>query len=84
MQSDDNNKESKIDRRAFLKGAAVAGAAVASVAGATRIAAAADNATESAKPAGKPKAAKKMPIETFITHPGSDFMPDVLKKIGLQ
>ncbi len=84
MQSDDNNKESKIDRRAFLKGAAAAGAAVASVTGATRIAAAADNAAEGAKPAEKPKAANKLPSETFITHPGSDFMADVLKKIGLQ
>ncbi len=79
MQSDNENK---IDRRSFLKGAAAAtGAAVAT---ASKIAAAADSTVEGAKPAEKPKAATKLPSETFITHPGSDFMADVLKKIGLQ
>jgi len=83
MQSkkNDGNSENKIDRRSFLKGAAAASGAA--VAAATRIAAAADTAAEGAKPAEKP-AAKKLPSETFITHPGSDFMADVLKKIGLQ
>ena len=78
MQSDDN----KIDRRSFLKGAAAAGAAV--TAAATKIAAAADGGADAAKPAEKAKPAAKLPSETFITHPGSDFMADVLKKIGLQ
>jgi thiamine pyrophosphate-dependent acetolactate synthase large subunit-like protein len=77
-----SNNENKIDRRSFLKGAAAAGAAVASVTSATRIAAAADTPAE--KPAEKAKAAPKLPSETFITNPGSDFMVDVLKKIGLQ
>ena len=74
----DGNNENKIDRRSFLKGAAAAGGAA--VAAATKIAAAAETKAEEAKPA----AAKKLPSETFITHPGSDFMADVLKKIGLQ
>jgi thiamine pyrophosphate-dependent acetolactate synthase large subunit-like protein len=71
---------SKPGRRTFLKGtAAVAGSAFAA---ATTLA----NATEAAAdqpPAGKP-AARKLPSETFITDPGSDFMADVLKGIGLQ
>jgi len=29
------------------------------------------------KPAGKTAGEKKLPSETFITHPGSDFMADV-------
>ncbi len=78
-----SDNENKIDRRSFLKGAAAAGAAVASVTTATRIAAAADTPAEG-KPAEPAKAAPKLPSETFITHPGSDFMADVLKKIGLQ
>src|SRR5450759_3588690 len=77
--SQDRN-DAKLDRRSFLKGAAVAGAAVAA---GTRIAAAADSPAEGAKPAAKPAAAK-LPSETFITRPGSDFMADVLKAIGLQ
>ena len=68
-----------LDRRSFLKGAAAAGAAVAA---GTKIAAAAEPAAESAKPAAKPAA--KLPSETFITRPGSDFMTDVLKAVGLQ
>ena len=82
MQSDkkDNGSESKLDRRSFLKGAAAAGAAVAT---ATKIAAAAET-PAAAKPAEKAKPASQLPSETFITHPGSDFMADVLKKIGLQ
>ncbi len=73
--------DAKLDRRSFLKGAAVAGAAVAAGA---KIAAAADATAEGAKPAAKPQAATKLPSETFITRPGSDFMADVLKAIGLQ
>ncbi len=70
----------KLNRRAFLKGAAAAGAAVAA---GTTIAAAADATAEGAQPATKPVAAK-LPSETFITRPGSDFMADVLKAVGLQ
>jgi acetolactate synthase-1/2/3 large subunit len=77
--SQDHN-DAKLDRRSFLKSAAVAGAAVAA---GTKIAAAADSPAEGAKPAAKPAAAK-LPSETFITRPGSDFMADVLKTIGLQ
>src|SRR6187455_2270967 len=68
-----------LDRRSFLKGAAAAGAAVAA---GTKIAAAAEPIAEGAKPAAKPAA--KLPSETFITRPGSDFMTDVLKAVGLQ
>ncbi len=77
--SQDRN-DTKLDRRSFLKGAAAAGAAVAA---GTQMAAAADTPAASAKPAAKP-AATKLPSETFITRPGSDFMADVLKAIGLQ
>lgn len=78
MSKDQDNNQ--LDRRAFLKSAAAAGAAVAA---GTQIAAAAEATTEGAKPAAKP-AAGKLPSETFITRPGSDFMTDVLKAIGLQ
>lgn len=70
----------KLDRRSFLKSAAAAGAAVAA---GTQIAAAAEVPAGGAKPAAKPAAAK-LPSETFITHPGSDFMADVLKAIGMK
>ena len=78
MSKDQDNNQ--LDRRAFLKSAAAAGAAVAA---GTQIAAAAEATAEGAKPAAKP-AAGKLPSETFITRPGSDFMTDVLKAIGLQ
>ncbi len=77
--SQDRN-DTKLDRRSFLKGAAAAGAAVAA---GTKIAAAAETAAENAKTVAK-AAATKLPSETFITHPGSDFMADVLKAIGLK
>ena len=71
---------SKTSRRNFLKGtAAAAGAAIAAT---TQLAQAAEGAAE--KPAGKAAAEKKLPSETFITNPGSDFMADVLRAIGLQ
>jgi thiamine pyrophosphate-dependent acetolactate synthase large subunit-like protein len=76
-KADDKNQ---VDRRSFLKGAAAAGAAVAAGA---KIAAAADATVEGAKPAAKP-ATTKLPSEKFITRPGSDFMTDVLKAVGLQ
>jgi acetolactate synthase-1/2/3 large subunit len=68
-------------RRKFLKGtAAAAGAALAAT---TQLAQAADPVAAD-KPAGKAAGEKKLPSETFINHPGSDFMADVLKAIGLQ
>src|SRR5262245_38210588 len=67
-------------RRTFLKGtAAAAGAAIAAT---TQLAQAAEPAAE--KPAGKAAAEKKLPSETFVTNPGSDFMADVLRAIGIQ
>ena len=79
-----DNTEQDANRRNFLKGtAAAAGAALAAVSATTRLAQAAENAAD--KPAAaKPAAEKKLPSETFITNPGSDFMADVLKTIGLQ
>ena len=79
-----NTKQNTIDRRSFLKGAAAAGAAAAAGGASVKLAAAADTAGEAGKAAEKTKAPAKLPSETFITHPGSDFMADVLKKIGLQ
>ena len=79
-----DNTEQDANRRNFLKGtAAAAGAALAAVSATTRLAQAAETAAD--KPAAaKPAAEKKLPSETFITNPGSDFMADVLKTIGLQ
>jgi thiamine pyrophosphate-dependent acetolactate synthase large subunit-like protein len=75
----DAPEKSKNDRRSFLKGtAAAAGAAIAAT---TKLAQAAEPAE---KPAAKAAAEKKLPSETFITNPGSDFMADVLKSVGLQ
>ena len=73
--------EHQADRRSFLKGtAAAAGAAFAAGA---KIAAAAEAAD--AKASGeKAVAQKKLPSETFITHPGSDFMADVLRAVGMK
>ena len=79
-----NTKQNTIDRRSFLKGAAAVGAAAAAAGASVKLAAAADTAGEAGKAAEKTKAPAKLPSETFITHPGSDFMADVLKKIGLQ
>jgi len=79
-----DNTEQDANRRNFLKGtAAAAGAALAAVSATTRLAQAAETAAD--KPAAaKPAAEKKLPSETFISNPGSDFMADVLKAIGLQ
>ena len=67
-------------RRSFLKGTAVA--AGAAIAATTRLAQAAEEVAE--KPAGKAAGEKKLPSETFITNPGSDFMADVLRAVGLE
>jgi thiamine pyrophosphate-dependent acetolactate synthase large subunit-like protein len=73
--------EAGVNRRSFLKGtAAAAGAAIAA---ASQLAQAAEATAEKIAP-GKAAAEKKLPSETFITRPGSDFMADVLKAIGLQ
>ena len=63
-----------LDRRSFLKGTAAAAGAV--VAATTTIAQAAETVT---KPA-----VSKLPSETFITNPGSDFMADVIKATGIK
>ncbi len=67
-----------LDRRSFLKGTAAAAGAV--VAATTTLAQAAETA---AKPVSE-KAANKLPSETFITNPGSDFMADVIKATGIK
>ena len=78
----DTTDNSNAGRRSFLKGtAAVAGSAIAAT---TTLAQATEAAADKPKPADKPAAAGKLPSETFITRPGSDFMADVLKTIGLQ
>ena len=68
-------------RRTFLKGtAAAAGAAIAAT---TTLAQAAESAAGKGA-AAKGAAEKKLPSETFITNPGSDFMADVMRTVGLQ
>jgi thiamine pyrophosphate-dependent acetolactate synthase large subunit-like protein len=76
--------EQNANRRSFLKGTAVAaGAALAAVSTTMRVAQAAEAAAD--KPAAAKSAEeKRLQSETFITRPGSDFMADVLKAIGLQ
>jgi acetolactate synthase I/II/III large subunit len=77
----DTPENTKTGRRSFLKGtAAAAGAAIA----ATAHLAQAAEATAEKPAAGKAPAEKKLPSETFITNPGSDFMADVLRAMGLQ
>jgi acetolactate synthase I/II/III large subunit len=77
----DTPENTKTGRRSFLKGtAAAAGAAIAAT---THLAQAAE-ATAEKPAAGKAPAEKKLPSETFITNPGSDFMADVLRAMGLQ
>ena len=71
--------EGTVNRRSFLKGAAAA--AGATIAATTQLAQAAET-PAAEKPVAKGE--KKLPSETFITNPGSDFMADVLKAIGLQ
>lgn len=71
----DEDGASRVNRRSFLKGAAAASAAVAAGA---KVAAAAEATAE------KARATAKLPSENFITRPGSDFMTDVLKTVGLQ
>ena len=73
--------EGKVNRRSFLKGAAAA--AGATIAATTQLAQAAES-VAAEKPAGKAAGEKKLPSETFVTHPGSDFMADVLRATGLQ
>jgi thiamine pyrophosphate-dependent acetolactate synthase large subunit-like protein len=78
----DNTDNSNAGRRSFLKGtAAVAGTAIAATA---KLAQATETPADQSKAVGKPGAGGKLPSETFITRPGSDFMADVLKTIGLQ
>ncbi|TMG76230.1 MAG: twin-arginine translocation signal domain-containing protein [Betaproteobacteria bacterium] len=70
--------ESGLDRRGFLKGAAAAGAATAAaMTAATQIAQAAE-----AKPA-QPEGEANMRGNAFVSRPGSDFMVDVIKSIGI-
>lgn len=73
------NAQSSLDRRTFLKGTAAAAGAV--VAATTTIAQAAES---TAKPAAEKSVPKKLPSETFITNPGSDFMADVIKSTGIK
>ena len=77
----DATRDSSLNRRSFLKGTAAAAGAVVAAAGTTAIVQAADT---TAKPVAAGKPAAKLPSETFITNPGSDFMADVLKATGMK
>ena len=76
-------KKPQLDRRNFLKGAAVGGMATL-VTG---------NATAAATPAPPPRATAPLPVETdpkgsvevlTLDRPGSDFMVDVIKSLGFE
>jgi len=72
------DEESRLNPRTFLKGAAAAGAAAGvAMAAATKVAQAAD-----AKPA-QPEGEANMRGNAFISRPGSDFMVDVIKSLGI-
>jgi len=75
MSSD--RQDGGVDRREFLKGAAAAGAAAGVAIAANTVAAAADS-----KPAADPGDANWDGAK-FITHPGSDFMVDVIKSLNI-
>jgi acetolactate synthase-1/2/3 large subunit len=72
-----SNKQ--IDRRAFLKGAAVTAAAAAIT---NRVVASAE-AAQTADPAGEAKESARTG-EKIISRPGSDFMVDVIKATGIE
>ena len=69
----------QIDRRAFLKGAAVTAAAAAI---STRMAATSEAAQSSAS--GVSDNGSERPSEKIIARPGSDFMVDVIKATGIE
>ncbi len=80
-----------VDRRTFLKGAAVAGATVAAASGAIA-AAAQEAAPKSGAKAGEKsrdkesataKSADRVPGDITIPRPGSDFMVDVIKTLDI-
>ena len=81
----DETKSSSIDRRAFLKTAAAAGAGLAATAmAAPAIAADDDPAARSGdKSPAKEKKSKPIPGDIVIGRPGSDFMVDVIKTLNL-
>ena len=71
--------QSGVDRRSFLKGAAAAGAATAAaMAAATKVAQAAE--AKAPKAEGEANARG----DSFIARPGSDFMVDVIKSLGIE
>src|SRR5438093_9342292 len=68
------DEESGLNRRTFLKGAAAAGAAMAA---ATKVAQAAEAKAAQAAPEANMRGDKA------VTRPGSDFMVDVIKSLGI-
>jgi benzoylformate decarboxylase/acetolactate synthase-1/2/3 large subunit len=70
-------ENSGVARRAFLKGAAAAGAAIAAMP------ASAQAAQEARSPANTAEGANRQGGK-FITRPGSDFMVDVIKSLGIK
>src|SRR5713226_6152666 len=82
MASDATEKNG-IDRRSFLKGAAAAGAAAA-IAGKLAENAHAQEASEKPAPAAKPSGGQRALLSSIvISRPGSDFMVDVMKSLGI-
>ncbi len=81
----DETKSGSIDRRAFLKTAAAAGAGLAATAmAAPAIATDDDPAARSGdKSPAKEKKSKPIPGDIVIGRPGSDFMVDVIKTLNL-
>ncbi|MEP6658245.1 MAG: thiamine pyrophosphate-binding protein, partial [Betaproteobacteria bacterium] len=81
----DDTTSGSLDRRAFLKTAAAAGAGLAATGMGTTPALAADEAAsrEGGKAPAKEKKSKPLPGDIVIGRPGSDFMVDVIKTLNL-
>lgn len=75
-------RDNGIERRSFLKAAAAVGTGLAAV---SRVAAAEDpKATAPAAPATPGPATANLAGDKFVTRPGSDFMVDVIKSLGIE
>src|SRR5262245_29713105 len=83
-----NSKKQGINRRGFLKGAAVGAAGLVSKTPEVK-AQQAQSASAAALPSARALAAETEPVATDVDvltadHPGSDFMVDVMKSLGIE
>jgi thiamine pyrophosphate-dependent acetolactate synthase large subunit-like protein len=79
----DDEKKPGVDRRAFLK-TAMAGAGATAAAAATPLAAAATQVAQAEGAKESQKEGAREGNDMIVEHPGSDFMVDVIKTLGLE